>query len=239
VSSQVWWYVARASGIVAWALVSASVVFGLWVSLRLTRKRPRPAWVLDIHRFLGGLSVVFVALHLVGLAADSYIDYGLRELFVPFASSWKPVAVAWGIVGVYLLLAIEVTSLLMRRLPRRLWHAVHLSSFGLFVVATVHMFTAGTDSGSAALQWVALGVTGLVVFLTAARMLGARSARGAKRSAVSRTAGRAAAPPAVGEAPLVVASSDAAAVPSMSDALPSITWTAEHPLASEVAAPRR
>lgn len=176
-SSQTWWYVARASGIVAWALVSASVVFGLWVSVRLTRKRPRPAWTLDIHRFLGGLSVVFVGVHLAGLAADSYIGFGPSELFVPFASAWKPAAVAWGIVGLYLLLAIEVTSLLMRRLPRRFWHAVHLTSFGLFIVATVHMFSAGTDSGSSILQWSALGVTGLVVFLTAARVLGARSAR--------------------------------------------------------------
>jgi predicted ferric reductase len=177
VSPQTWWYVARASGIVAWVLVSASVIFGLWVSLRLTRTRPRPAWVLDLHRFLGGLSVVFVGVHLAGLVADSYVDFGLRELLVPFASTWKPGAVAWGIVGLYLLLAIEVTSLMMRRLPRRLWHAVHLSSFGVFVVATVHMFTAGTDSGNSVLQWAALGTTGIVVFLTAARLLGARTAR--------------------------------------------------------------
>lgn len=176
-SPQTWWYVARASGIVSWVLVSASVVFGLWVSLRLTRTRPRPAWVLDLHRFLGGLSVVFVGVHLAGLVADSYVDFGMRELLVPFASTWKPGAVAWGIVGLYLLLAIEVTSLLMRRLPRRLWHAVHLSSFGVFVVATVHMFAAGTDSGNSVLQWAALGITGIVVFLTAARLLGARTAR--------------------------------------------------------------
>ena len=176
-TSQIWWYVARASGIVAWALVSASVVFGLWVSLRLTRKRPRPAWVLDIHRFLGGLSVVFVGVHLTGLAADSYIGFGLRELFVPFASTWKPVAVAWGVVGLYLMLAIEITSLMMRRLPRRFWHALHLSSFGLFVVATVHMFAAGTDSGNSMLQWFALGVTGIVVFLTTVRALGGRATR--------------------------------------------------------------
>ncbi len=175
-SPQVWWYVSRASGIVAWALVSASVVFGLWVSLRLTRS-PRPAWVLDLHRFLGGLSVVFVGVHLAGLVADSYVDFGLREIFVPFASGWKPIAVGWGVVGLYLLLAIEVTSLLMKRLPRRLWHTVHLSSFGLFVVATIHMFTAGTDSGSTILQWSALGVTGLVVFLTTARVLGGRKQR--------------------------------------------------------------
>lgn len=176
-NTHLWWYVARASGIVGWALVTASVVYGLWVSLRLTRKRPRPAWVLDLHRFLGGLSVVFVGVHLAGLVADSYAHFGLSELLVPFASTWKPTAVAWGIVGVYLLVAVEVTSLLMRRLPRKIWHAIHLSSYGIFVVSTIHMFTAGTDAGSSALQWSAAVGTAAVAFLTITRVLSGRPPR--------------------------------------------------------------
>ena len=172
-NQHVWWYVARASGIVGWVLVSASVVFGLWVSLRLTR-RPRPNWVLDVHRFLGGLSVVFVGVHLAGLVADSYVQFGLRELLVPLASPWKPVAVAWGIVALYLLVAIEATSLAMRRLPRRVWHGIHLASYGVFVVSTVHMVTAGTERGEPALQWAALAVSGVVAFLTLVRVLDGR-----------------------------------------------------------------
>ncbi len=176
-NTHLWWYVARASGIVGWALVTGSVIFGLWVSMRLTRTRPRPAWVLDLHRFLGGLSVIFVGVHLAGLVADSYAHFGLSELLVPFASSWRPTAVAWGIVGVYLLVAVEVTSLLMRRLPRRIWHAIHLSSYGIFVVSTIHMFTAGTDAGSPALQWSAAAGTAAVLFLTIARVLSGRPPR--------------------------------------------------------------
>ena len=47
------------------------------------------------------------------------MDIGPAELFVPLASAWKPGAVAWGVVALYLLLAIEITSLLQRRIPRR------------------------------------------------------------------------------------------------------------------------
>ena len=50
----------------------------------------------------------------------------------------------------YLLVAIEITSLAMRKMPRRTWHAVHLTSYVLFVVATVHGLTAGTDRHNAA-----------------------------------------------------------------------------------------
>jgi predicted ferric reductase len=173
---QLWWYVARASGIVAWILVTASVVWGLALATRITR-RPKPAWVLDLHRFLGGLAVIFTGLHLAGLFADSYVHFGPSELFVPLASAWQPVAVAWGVVALYLLVAIEVTSLFMRRLPRRLWRAVHLTSFGVFGMVTVHSLTAGTDTGNAWMQWFALASCSVVLFLLLVRMLSSRRAR--------------------------------------------------------------
>jgi len=66
-------------------------------------------------------------------------------VLVPFTGSWHPVAVAWGIVGMYLLVAIEITSLLRHRMSKRAWHAVHLLSYFLFATTTVHMLTAGTD----------------------------------------------------------------------------------------------
>ena len=61
------------------------------------------------------------------------------------ASTWRPVAVAWGVISLWILIAVELTSLLMKYLPRRVWHAVHLSSFGLFFAATAHAISAGTD----------------------------------------------------------------------------------------------
>jgi methionine sulfoxide reductase heme-binding subunit len=173
VNPHLWWYVARASGIVAWFLVTASVVWGLVLSTKLTR-RPKPAWFLDLHRFLGGLSVAFVGVHLAGLVADNFTHFGLASLLVPLASAWHPVAVAWGVVGMYLLVAIEFTSLLRRRLPRRLWHAVHLTSFGLFAFTTVHALTAGSDAGNGAVQWFALGSCAVVAFLTLVRILSTR-----------------------------------------------------------------
>jgi predicted ferric reductase len=173
VNPHLWWYIARASGLVAWVLVTASVVWGLILSTRLTR-RPKPAWFLDLHRFLGGLSVAFVGVHLAGLVADNYTHFGLASLFVPLASAWHPVAVAWGVVGMYLLVAIEITSLLMRRLPRRLWRAVHFTSFGLFAFTTVHALTAGSDAGNLVVQWFALGSCAGVGFLTLLRILSSR-----------------------------------------------------------------
>ena len=44
--------------------------------------------------------------------------------------------------------AVEVTSLFMRRLPRRVWHSIHLLSLVALVLVTVHAFTAGADACS-------------------------------------------------------------------------------------------
>ena len=170
--SELVWYTTRSTGIVAWALLSASVLWGLVLSTRVFGRRPRPNWVLDLHRFLGGASAVFVGIHVVTIVLDSYVHFGLVDVLVPLATDWHPGAVAWGIVGLYLLLAVEVTSLLRKHLSKRLWHTVHLSSFALFVVATVHLLTAGTDRVNPVLRWSVLAVTALVAFLTFVRIQG-------------------------------------------------------------------
>ena len=186
-NSQLWWFLARATGFVAWGLLTASVIWGLLLSTRLTRGRPTPAWLTDLHRFLGGAAVIFTALHVGGLVADNYTHFGLGDVLVPLASAWKPGPVALGVIALYLLISVEVTSLLMRRMPRRWWKAIHLSSFGLFWVATLHLVTAGTDASNlVAAVTVDVAATS-VVFLTLVRTLSPRAHAGANSSRRSQS----------------------------------------------------
>lgn len=165
-SSQLWWYTARAGGIVAWALLAASVVWGLLLSTRLRPGGVAPAWLLDLHRYLGGLATIFVGVHVVGIMLDSYVHFGLADVLVPFASSWHPNWVAWGIVSMYLLLAVELTSLARRRLPPRLWRRIHVLSLPLFAFSTVHFVGTGTDAGNPfALLGIAITVLAVVALL--------------------------------------------------------------------------
>jgi predicted ferric reductase len=173
---QVWWFVSRSSGIVAWALLTLSVCWGLFISTKAVAKASSPAWLLDLHRYLGGLAVIFTGIHLVGLVADNYVTFGWVETLIPMASSWKPGPVAFGIVGFYLLLAVELTSLAMKRLPRRLWRWTHRSSFVLYFVATYHAIAAGTDAENQWFRVVALASINIVMFLTIVLILAARKA---------------------------------------------------------------
>ena len=55
------WYFARSAGLIAWSLLTASVLWGLIMSTkaRAFGKRPRPNWMLDLHRYMGGLAALF------------------------------------------------------------------------------------------------------------------------------------------------------------------------------------
>jgi predicted ferric reductase len=165
------WYVARAAGLVGWGLLAAATLWGLALSSKVFGKRPRPNWLLDMHRWLGGVALIFTGVHVLALLADQYVHFGLTSLLVPFASKWHPVAVAWGVVAFYLLLAVELTSLARARLSKKVWRRVHFASFALFIVSTIHGLTAGTDTKTAMARVVAGVVGSFFIGLTAARIV--------------------------------------------------------------------
>lgn len=183
---KLWWYLSRATGLVAWGLAVASILLGLALASRALGKKPPAPWLLALHRWTGGLTIAFTLGHVGALVADSFVHFGWADVLVPFASSWRPAAVAWGVLAMWLLVAIELTSLQMRRLPKRLWRAVHLSSYLVAVLATAHGFTAGTDTRSGAFAWVAVAAVGSMAFFAMYRALapikGARARRAAARS---------------------------------------------------------
>jgi predicted ferric reductase len=169
VNDQLWWYLARSGGVAAWAMLAFSVLWGLALSTKVFGGKPRPNWILDLHRFTGGAAVVFTGIHVVSLVLDSYVEFGVREILVPFTSSYRPSAVAWGVIAFYLLLAVEITSLLRKRLSKRAWRVTHFLSFPLFILATAHGVTAGTDKDTFLLRAAFIGVASAVGGLTAIR----------------------------------------------------------------------
>jgi DMSO/TMAO reductase YedYZ heme-binding membrane subunit len=148
VSPQWWWYVTRASGIVAWLALTASVLWGVVLSTKAFPEHRRPAWLLDLHRWLGALTLAFVAMHIGAILADGFVDFGPLDVAVPFRSEWRTGAVALGIVAAWLVVAVQLTSVFKRRMPRRAWRWVHLTSYVVFWLTSLHAAFAGTDRGS-------------------------------------------------------------------------------------------
>ena len=81
----IWWYVTRASSVIAWVLLTGSVVLGILLSTRVMRKIDNPAWLQDLHRYVSGLALIFVGLHMVSLMLDDFVHFSLAELLIPGA----------------------------------------------------------------------------------------------------------------------------------------------------------
>jgi len=180
-SPQFWWFLTRASGITAWVMLTLSVIWGIVLSTKAFPDTRRPIWLLAVHRWLAGLTMSFIGIHLVALVADTYVHFGLADITIPYATSWKAGAVALGILGMWLLVAVELTSLAMRRLPRKVWRFIHLSSYVAFWMASMHAAFAGTDSGKPLYQVTAVASILAVAWALMYRVANRRSVRRAAR----------------------------------------------------------
>lgn len=156
-SSKSAWYLTRASGILAFILLSLSSAFGLVMSSRaLTRVVPG-AEAYEWHRSLSLASVAAVFLHAGSLFFESFLNLSFAEIFVPFlfdraglaSASGFPlrVPIGFGVTAFYLALILVLTAEFRTKLPPRLWRVVHYASFVAYPLFVAHGFMSGSDSG--------------------------------------------------------------------------------------------
>jgi predicted ferric reductase len=146
VSTQILWFATRGAGIVSLILFSVVACLGL-----LSVARTQSAWwprflTVELHRTLALLSVAFLAIHIVTAVVDPFTHLGIAAALVPLASAYRPLPVAFGVVSVYLVAAVIVTSLLRDRLGHRLWRAIHWTAYASWPLALEHTLTAGSDA---------------------------------------------------------------------------------------------
>ncbi len=170
-TEQIWWFATRGAGLMTWAVAAASMVVGLLMSSKVMGKQPGFPWLLDLHRFFSTLTSVFLTLHLVTLWADSFVEFGPMEFFVPFTSEWRPLAVAWGVLTLYLMAGVEMSSLIKDRIPARAWHGIHLLSYLGLVFGTVHAWQAGSDVRNPFVLAFGLATLALIVGLSVFRIV--------------------------------------------------------------------
>lgn len=176
-SSTAVWYAARAGGVVAYLLVSASVLAGI----TLAGKRRVPGFprfaVEDVHRFLGLLAGLFIAIHVGSIALDTVVPFSPTQLVVPFAASYRPLATGLGVVALELLVAVAITNRFRSRLPYRFWRRAHYATFAVWLLATGHGILAGTDRDQTwllVLYAIAVGLVAGAATLRFGRAPGAR-----------------------------------------------------------------
>ncbi len=165
-SVQLWWYVTRASGIVAYLLLWFSMVLGLGVTSKFFDHLLDRVFTYDFHQFISLLSIAFMVLHVVVLLLDRYLPYSVWQVLVPFISPYRPFWVGVGVIAFYLTLLVTVTFYLRKRISMRSFRIIHYLSLVGYVGATLHGLYAGTDSPLTTMQFLYAGTAVVVIFLT-------------------------------------------------------------------------
>ncbi len=169
--NNVWGAVTRATGVVATVLAVAALAYGFFFSSRNTGQRRRPAWWLDLHNWLGGLTLVFTVAHVVASYFDTDFAIGILQILVPGTNRDAPWAVTWGVIATYLFAITTFTSWPRKRLRPRFWRLVHLSSVVAVGLAGLHAFQFGTDATTLLFETGLIALAAVSVYALAVRVL--------------------------------------------------------------------
>ncbi len=146
------WYAARASGVAAYVVLTIVVCVGMALGGKVqTRRWPRFA-AEDVHRFGGLLVGSLIGIHVLAIAADSFMPFSLTQLVVPLTSRYRPLWTGLGIAAAELLLALAITNRYRKRIPHPLWRKAHYANFAVWGAASLHGMFAGTDRSA---PWLA------------------------------------------------------------------------------------
>ena len=126
-----------------------------------------------MHKGLGGLALVFTAVHVAAAFADSDLGVGLVTVLVPGGAPADTAAFAWGVLAFYGIVLVVFTSWPRMWFGRRTWRAVHLLSVPATALACVHAYQLGTEALTPAFSVLMPLVVGAAVYTLGVRLWGA------------------------------------------------------------------
>lgn len=186
------WIALRSAGIGAYVVLFLTVTWGLLGTTGFVTRHVAKQSSIAVHSFLSTVGLVLLAGHLSLLYIDAYMPFSVKELFVPAASRFRPVPVAFGVAAMYAVIVVAASSWIRRGLTPRLWRGLHLLAVPAFTLSLLHGVFTGTDAQRPWMWWGYIVTGSLVLFLVVLRGLTARPPRskGVRAAAVS-PAGRA------------------------------------------------
>jgi methionine sulfoxide reductase heme-binding subunit len=168
-----YWLAARATGIVAFLLLTLQIVLGLVLS----HPTNRSTWnlskrIFPWHDHLWVFVMAFLVAHIVSLVVDPKSGVSLGAVVIPGLAEYRSSPVAIGTFALYAFLVTAITARWTKLLPRGAWLSLHRLALLIFVMAWMHGVLAGTDTSSLGPLYIGAGL--LVTFAGAYRYWASR-----------------------------------------------------------------
>lgn len=171
-SQQLWWFVTRAAGVIAYLLLWFSTIWGLAIPTKFLLPWLDHTYTVDFHEYISLLAIGFTILHVFVLTLDRYMPYNVAQILIPFMSPYRPVWVGFGVIALYLTLLVTVTFYLRSKIGMKAFRSIHMLSLIGYAAVTVHGIYAGTDSPLTAMKLTYAGTSLVVIFLTVYYLVG-------------------------------------------------------------------
>ncbi|WP_420627618.1 hypothetical protein [Candidatus Leptofilum sp.] len=171
VDEQTAWHIVRASGTVAYVLLTWSTIWGLLLSTKIIKEWLPAALSLGMHKIVSWLAIGLTGLHAVALLFDNFYSYTVADLLIPFTGPYAPGWVGLGVISLYIMVLTSLSFSWRKRIGQTWWRRLHALNFLAYGGATIHGMMAGTDSTNLGMQGLYWGSGLGVLFLTNYRLL--------------------------------------------------------------------
>jgi sulfoxide reductase heme-binding subunit YedZ len=193
ISTNVLWFTARGAGLSALLSFSLATAFGAYGSARIA-SAPTRVVVQYLHRTAAVVGLLLIVVHVSTLLLDSKAHVGLAGALIPFASQYRPNAVALGSIAAYVLILVAALgaargSLTSSPLAVAGWRVAHAFAYPAWAIAVVHGLLAGTDRAQAWMIWITVGCVLVVMISGALRLVAHPSDAEGKVATPSRLSG--------------------------------------------------
>ncbi len=139
------WEIIRILGITSYLLLFVGVSLGILYGMPLWKGKQK-AQVYKIHSLATIGGTFGGVLHAIFLTIDTYAPFSWKEILIPFTAEDQPFWNGLGTIALYGVLIIILSTDLRNKLKKKLWFAIHLCSYPMFVIALIHGLGSGTDT---------------------------------------------------------------------------------------------
>jgi DMSO/TMAO reductase YedYZ heme-binding membrane subunit len=168
--TKITWHLIRASGIIAYLLVMASTIWGLFLSGQFVKDWSPGPISITLHSTASWLAVVLSLGHAALLMFDDYFAYTLGDVFIPFVGPYRPEAVGLGTLAFWLMVIISISFPFKRRIGNVMWQRLHYLSYAAYGMISLHGLFAGTDGERLGFRLLIGGGVMTVLLLLGIRM---------------------------------------------------------------------
>lgn len=139
--------IARVIGLLGLALLIVSSAGGTLLASRTAQKiKFLKGKTFTYHRTLSLVGAALFLLHPIPLLL-AHATTGMRwwNVFVPFTAPRQGILIAWGTLAAYALIVVTVSSLSIKKMPRRRWRALHYGSYAVLGLGMLHALTISNE----------------------------------------------------------------------------------------------